>query len=125
MKRLDLAGIMDMVTSDVAHPEDVIKRIFEWDYDRSMAVAKWVLGFGASLAATVVVGLINKKNPIDAYDIIYAGSGPIVVIIAGAYRMWRVRKIDAEYIAAIKLLGSVKMISPFLSRYRRSAKNVH
>lgn len=77
MKDLKVQDIIDIVLSDVPDPADRIEKLFEWQHDRSIEVAKWLLGAGASLAVAIGVAAYRQNPPVSAQDVLVLGAGPV------------------------------------------------
>lgn len=118
MKELSIKDLVDLVVADVPEAEARIQRMFEWQFDRSMTICQWVFGFTASLFVAVAVAFFRAELEVPWWQI---GAVVLAALGTGTYglfRLWQLRSVHQQFVAALKLYCELKQIRPFIVRYR-------
>ena len=123
MKDININDLIDLIVADVSDIEGRLQKMFEWHFTRDLEIAKWVLGAAASFAVAFGIALFNAKNPPIVTVIAVLGL-PAAIASYGFARLFRMRNIHRQYIAALKLRSQLAAIKPFISKLRDSYKHV-
>jgi hypothetical protein len=123
VKDININDLIDLIVADVSDIEGRLQKMFEWHFTRDLEIAKWVLGAAASFAVAFGIALFNAKNPPIVTVIAVLGL-PAAIASYGFARLFRMRNIHRQYIAALKLRSQLAAIKPFISKLRDSYKHV-
>ncbi len=118
MKELTIRNLIDLVISDTQDGETRIEKMFEWHYDRQKTLVQWLLGAAASLLVAVVVALTTTNVQLEIWE---AVSLFIAVAFLGFWGLWliyRLRRIQSQFISTLRLFAELKAIKTFINRYR-------
>ena len=110
------------MAAEVADVEGRLQKMFEWHFTRDLEIAKWVLGAAASFAVAFGIALFNATTALT----ISAAAVVVLPAAVGTYgfaRLYRMRNIHRQYIAALKLHAELRSIRPFIMKYRQSQKH--
>ena len=118
MKQLLIKDLADLVVADVPEAEARIQRMFEWQFDRSMKICQWVFGFTASLSIAVAVAFFNSELDMTWWQVGAVVLFALGTAIYGILRLWELRFVHRQFVAALKLYSELKEIRPFIVRYR-------
>lgn len=127
MRTIQLRHLIDLVASNVEKGEAGIEKVFQWHFERDIAIVKWALGLAASLFIATLIAYFRANSgssgaSASQYTVIeLLGAMAIAASSAtyGIYRMVRLRKLQEQYIAALTLYGRLKVIREFIQSYRR------
>jgi hypothetical protein len=92
--------------------------MFEWHFDRVKTKAQWILGAAASLFVSSLIPFIKAELHLTWWQttllfLLAAGTASY-----GVYRLWQLRTLHREFVAALKLHCEIKEMRPFFFRYR-------
>ena len=121
---LSIRDIIDLVTAQVPDAEARIQKVYEWHFERVKTTSQWILGAAASLFIAVLVAFFKAELKLvwwqNALIALFAiGTGTF-----GIYRLWQLRSIHRQFIAALKIYCEFKEIRSFLSRYREEIRQL-
>ena len=121
MKDLEITQLIDLVVSDVPDAEGKIQKMFEWHYDRVMTLTQWILGATASLVVAVLVAFFRAELELLWWQTLIIFAAALGTGSYGIYRLFELRSLHKQYVAALKLYCGLKAMRPFLLRYRDAA----
>jgi hypothetical protein len=122
MQELNINDIIDLVVAEVPDAGTRIKEMFEWHFERVKIILEWILGITASLFLLAVLAFFKTEIDLEYWQI------GVVLIFAlctgtyGLYRLWQLRALNHEFVAALKLFSELKKISPFLVQYHKQTE---
>lgn len=124
MNDLSVRDIVDLVASQVAEADQHIKQLFEWEHSRRLEVVKWELAAAAAFFVPVAVaffkGEISETTP--SWWLLAALFACVLFAITGFIQLYKMKRWQRNFIAAIKLLSQLQEISPFIRRYRNNIR---
>lgn len=121
MRTISLLEVLDLVAGDVADSESRIQQVFEWRFDRDMSIARWALGVAASLTIAVLVAFFRGGTGdavVTTRELIIALCCSLASGVYGLYALVRLRRINKEFIAALKLYSQFRSVRAFVRLYR-------
>lgn len=119
MNELTLRDLMNLASSDVPEAEERLEKMYEWYFDKQMAVAKLYLGAAGSILAAIVVGVLQDKIDTSLWSL-----GGLIVLAAitasyGLLLFSRLRRIHGAFIDSLVLYRTFAEVSDFLELSRR------
>jgi len=118
MKDIRISDLIDLVHAEAAEPEKRLEKMFEWQIQRQLEIAKWVLGAAASLGVGVVIASTSSSAKLTTTHWILAGVAIVILGSFGAFQFVRCRQFSECYLSSIVVLGHLAKLRPFISRYR-------
>jgi hypothetical protein len=87
-----------------------------------MTLSQWILGATASLVIAVIAAFFRAEMQLACWQ-----TGLVVVAALGTgtygvYRLWELRSVHRQFVAALGLFCELKRIRPFLVRYREEIR---
>ena len=122
MKDISINDLIDLVEADVSDVEGRLQKMFEWHFTRDLEISKWALGAAASFAVAFGIALFNATGPAIVTAVAVVGI-PSAIATYGFARLYRMRNIHRQYIAALKLYAELKSLRPFFVKYKQAATN--
>ena len=122
MKDIAVSDLIDLIVADVPDAEGRIQKMFEWHFARDLEIVKWVLGVAASFAVAFGIALFNAKESVPWGAVAVLSVIPVSVASYGLLRLYRMRSIHKQYLAALKLLAKLRAVKSFIVRYRTVAE---
>lgn len=113
-----MSDLLDLVEAEVDEAESKITKMFDWHYDRVKTTAQWILGAAASLVISLVIAYSKDELAVSNLAAALMLGAAVVFLGVGIFRMWRLSKLQREFVAALSLLSKVKRIRSFVVRYR-------
>lgn len=120
MEDINIREIISLSAEEIDNPDDKIKKVFEWNYERNSLIVKGVVGFSLSLIITLLFSFFKNEIKVDLYYLIIPICFSILTGSYGFYKLYQIKRLGRQYIAAIKLISEFKKISPFISLYKRN-----
>lgn len=121
---LKVRHLMRLVASGNANPQAVLEKSFQWEHERRMELAKWLLAVSSALLAAVVAATLSRGFRIRAgfMDLPYTywlmgGAG--LLAAAGVIIFLRAQVLHRRYVLISALLAELEGIRPFLKRLAR------
>ncbi len=118
MKDITIKELIDLIEIGVSDPEAKIEKMFEWHFNRSIMITKWILGATVSLLISVGAVFLKPELNIKWWQF------SIVLLFAlssatyGIYRLWQIRAMHKQFVSTLKIYYELKKIVPFITRYR-------
>jgi hypothetical protein len=103
-----------LVASDT--PEDHLRKLFEWEFERAMTLVRVGFAVAASLVATFIAAV--SKHGTSLLQLLLIAVGAAATGAYSFYRLHRVRKADRDYVAGLDLLRVFGPLTPLLRLYR-------
>jgi hypothetical protein len=120
MQSLSIRDLLDMATADVDNAPERIEEMYRWHFEREMTAIKLTLGAAATLLATLVIAHFEGKIAAPRWQTIGALAGAFLTGSYGAYRYWQLRRIQRQFVAALRLYTALQRSSDFLRLYLRA-----
>ncbi|WP_341907919.1 hypothetical protein [Fluviicola taffensis] len=118
MSDIRISELIDLASEDIEDVETKVTKTFEWYYDRTTMTIKGTIGAAASLIVALAISYFKQEFKVSYKELFIALAFSVLTASFGFYKMYQLRKITRQYIAALKLLSDLKKIKPFLSLYR-------
>ncbi|TGK68399.1 hypothetical protein EHQ27_14050, partial [Leptospira wolffii] len=68
MKNIRIIDLIELVENEVPEVEKKIEKIFDWKSSRTIELAKWILGFSATLFITFLIALYKGEISNQGYQ---------------------------------------------------------
>jgi len=120
MEDINIQEVISLAAEDIENPDEKIKKVFEWNYERNALIIKGVIGFSLSLILTLLFSFFKNEIKVNLYYLIVPIFFSILTGSYGFYKLYQIKRLGRQYIAAIKLLSEFRKISPFISLYKRN-----
>ncbi len=118
MRDVTVRNLIDLVLSDTTDPSDRIEKMFEWYFDRAKAIVTWWLGAASSITIALIATYFSEKSRLTGWWAVLVLVLAICSFLYGVYRLYLMRRINREFIAALSLYSRLGTIKPFLRMYR-------
>lgn len=118
MKDITLKELIDIAVSEVPTPDDRIEKMFEWHFERELTITKWLLGAAASIFVAMLISYYKKEFDVELWQIILGILFVLFSFSYGIYRLYRLRNIHKQFVAALTLMKELLNIVPFIKTYR-------
>jgi hypothetical protein len=122
MRKTDISELIDLVASDVAEAEKRLEKVYDWEAARSLEVVKWVLGFAAALFVAVLVAFFREEITRSGWELPFGVLTSLLTATYAFYRLFRLRRMQTQYLTAILLLAELQRIGPFVRAYRHGGR---
>jgi sterol desaturase/sphingolipid hydroxylase (fatty acid hydroxylase superfamily) len=122
MRDLSITHLIDLVVAEVPDAEERIQKMFEWHFERVMTLSRWILGAAASLVIAVLAAFFKAELQLACWQTGLIVLAALATGTYGVYRLWELRSVHRQFIAALKLFCELKEIRPFLIRYREEIR---
>lgn len=122
MREIAVKDLIDLVVSEVPDVELKIQKMFDWHFERVKITSQWLLGASASLFISVLIAFSRNEVEIDLLQIAGILLGGVSVGAYGLYLIMRLRSLQTQFVAALKLHAEFKRIRPFILLYRDEFK---
>lgn len=119
MKDVSLKELIDLIEADVPESESKIEKMFEWHFNRSLTVAKWIWGLAASLFIALLASYFKEEIKIEVWQTIGIIFLSLATASYGFFKMYQIRSIQKQFVSSLKIYSSLKKIFPFIILYRR------
>lgn len=121
---LKLRHLLQLVASGHANPQAILEKSFQWEHERRMELAKWLLAFSTALVAAVVAATLTRGFRVRALFLnlpysywLMAAAG--VFAMAGVIIFLRAQVLHRRYVLISALVCELMDIQPFLRRMAR------
>jgi len=118
MRDLTVRDLIDLVLSQTTDPSDRIEKMFEWHFDRAKTIVTWWLGAASSIVIALIATYFSEKSRLTGWWAIVVLILAICSFVFALYRLYLMRRINREFIAALSLFSRLGRIEPFLRIYR-------
>lgn len=125
MRTVSLLELIDLVASNVDDAGSHVQKLFEWRFERDMSIAKWALGLSASLMIAVLVAFFRGSTQsttgttqVTTAELGIALSFALASATYGIYALIQLRRVNREFIAALKLYSQFHSLRELIHRYR-------
>lgn len=121
MRTISLRELIDLVAGDVNDAESRIQKVFEWRFEHDMSITKWALGLAASLTIAVLVAFFRGGTgsvQVTKTELGIALAFALASATYGIYAIIQLRRVNREFIAALKLYSKFHSVRDFIHLYR-------
>lgn len=118
MRELTVKDLLDLIVADVPDAPGRIQKVFEWHFERVKTTAQWVLGAAASLFVSSLIPFFKAELQLSWWQTLLLFLSAAGTASYGIYRLWQLRTLHREFVAALKLHSEFKQMRPFFLRYR-------
>lgn len=118
MKDIRISDLIDLVDAGAIEPEKRIEKIFDWQIQRQMEIAKWFLGAAASLGIGIVIASTSSTAVFTAIHWALAGVAIVALGGFGTLQFIRGKKLSECFLSSIVLLNRLAKLRQFIARYR-------
>lgn len=121
---LKLRHLLKLVASGHPNPQAVLEKSFQWEHERRMELAKWLLALSSALLAAVVAATLSRGFRFRAgfLDVPYTywlmGVSGVLAAV-GVITFFRAQVLHRRYMLVSALLAQLMEIQPFLRRLAR------
>lgn len=114
--------LVDLAVSEIPEPESRIQKMFEWNFERDMTLARSLVGVAASIFVAIAVALFRNEIQLAWWWVLIVITSAMVVFAVGLYRFRQVRNVHKQFVSALKLHQELHQVAPFLKAYLRSRR---
>lgn len=118
MKDLTIRELIDLVEGEIPDSELRIEKMFQWHFERSILIIKWVLGASVSLFISVMIAFFKAEIKLPWWQITLVVLFAVGTATYGIYRLWQIRSMHRQFVSTLKIYSELKKITPFIIRYR-------
>jgi hypothetical protein len=97
--------VVQLVTAQVAGAEDRMERVYQWQFDRLMAVVRATAVISASIVATPATALFGESVRTERWLVIALVVGLSAAAGIGILSYVRLGRIRREYLDNLSMLG--------------------
>jgi len=109
MARLTIADIRMLANSVQDSPESRVQKIFDWQYEQEMSIARWILAFSASLLVALSVAAAQEKIEMAGLNLLFF-CAPVVLFFIGLFMIVRVGRIGRYYVISLHLINRFREV---------------
>ncbi|MDQ4125503.1 MAG: hypothetical protein M3134_07890 [Actinomycetota bacterium] len=110
MKDLSLSSLIKVVAA-TEDPQMRVEKMYEWHFERAMAVARVWLAVSGTTFAALLVAFLDDAARLPAWKV----AGPLafaaLAALHGGVLLHRVRKIHNEYVSSLDLVSRLTKTS--------------
>lgn len=117
-----MRDILDLAIAGLTDGPGAVQQMYRWQFDHGSDVVRISFGSAASLLVAVLVAAFSDKFKATALEVglILIGAGLVAVL--GFYNALRLRAIQADYAASLRLYDQAVRLAPFLRRYLEQSR---
>jgi hypothetical protein len=118
MRDLTIRDLLDLVIADVPKGPERIEKMFEWHFERVKTAAQWTLGAAASVVVASMVPLLKAELLLTWWQTVLLILSALGTASYGVLRLWQLRILHREFVAALRLHAELKEMRSFFLKYR-------
>ena len=104
--------VVELVTAHIAGAEERIERVYQWQFDRLMAVVKATAVISASIIATLGTALFGEHVRTEWWLAVVLVVCLSAAVAIGVFSFARLGRIRREYLANLSVLGVTRQGRP-------------
>ena len=121
---LQIRHLLQLVASGHPDPHKILEKSFQWEHERRMELAKWLLALSSALLAAVVAATLSRgfRSRTQLFDLPYTywlmGAAGVLAA-SGVIIFFRAQVLHRRYVLLSALLARIVELQPFLKRMVR------
>lgn len=121
---LKVRHLMKLVASGHSNPQAILEKAFQWEHERRMELAKWLMAIASGLLAAVAAATLSRgfrfRTGLLNLPVTYWFMGLAGLLAAfGIIVFIRAQVLHRRYVLVSGLLAQLQDIQPFLKRLAR------
>jgi hypothetical protein len=109
-----VGDILLLAASAPSGPEEELRKIYDWVFERSMAGVRLMFGAAGGIMVALIGVYFKPDTPIAAWQAVLILGSALALVLAGAYRTWKLNVLQREYLEA---LGLLRLLGPLPPTY--------
>jgi hypothetical protein len=114
--------ILNLAISGLSDGPGAVKQMYSWHFDHVSDVIRISLGSAATLIVAILVAAFSDKFKATALEVVLTFTGASLIALLGMYNAFRLRSIQADYAASLRLYEQGLRLAPFLKRYLEQSR---
>lgn len=116
-----IGNLVALVALAREKPEDHLKQIYIWKYDRQANAARALVALGASLVVAFIAALLANKVNLG-WPFFSGFVGALFILWLGFLRHAALTAITREYVAALGVIGTAEKMQNFVEQYEEAVR---
>jgi protein-S-isoprenylcysteine O-methyltransferase Ste14 len=105
MPQLTVGDVLEMAVRPEDGSQDRLQQLFSWSHERAMAQATSAFSVSGAVLSPLLAAVFTKDISISPLIATAYLLGSALAAAGGLLRLWRLRRLDAEFVEALHIFS--------------------